>query len=120
MTYFLLALVVVGTVSGDLLKASAMRRIGEVDDFRLGALGRLGRAMAASPVFCLSIGAYAVSFFGFMALVSITEVSFAVPATAAAYVVETVLARFVLQENITSRRWLGALLVACGVVMISL
>jgi len=111
-TVFLLALVIFGTVAGDLLKAAAMRRLD----------GSNWRTMAAaalkSPLMWASIAGYAVSFFGFMALLSIEDVSFAVPATAAGYVVETVLAQALLHERVTPRRWAGAAFVALGVALV--
>jgi uncharacterized membrane protein len=42
-----------------------------------------------------------------------------VPASAATLVFETILARFILKERVDSRRWLGACLVACGVVLLA-
>lgn len=119
MTVFLLALVVGGTVAGDLLKAAAMRRIGEVDGFRASALSRAAALAGRSLLFWLSIAAYAISFFGFMALVSVEDVSFAVPATAAAYAVETLLASRLLGETVSARRWSAAALVSCGVALVS-
>ena len=118
MIYFLLALVVLGTVAGDLLKATGMRRLGEMHDFGARAMTRTLARVARSGWLWACIVAYAVSFFGFMALVSITELSFAVPATAAGYVVETLLARFALGEQISARRWWGAALVVAGVAMV--
>jgi uncharacterized membrane protein len=53
-----------------------------------------------------------------MALVSVADVSFAVPATAAGYVVETLLAGLLLKEAISPRRWCGAALVVCGVILV--
>jgi drug/metabolite transporter (DMT)-like permease len=118
MIYFLLALVVFGTVAGDLLKAAGMRRLGEVDDFRPTSLMNvLARAACSGWIWACLVG-YTISFFGFMALVSVTDLSFAVPATAAGYVVETVLARVALDEEVSPRRWWGAALVAAGVAMV--
>ncbi len=117
MTVFLLSLVVGGTVAGDLLKALGMRRQGAPDAFGAGALGRFAAAVAGNRLFWQSIAAYAVSFFGFMALLSIREVSFAVPATASGYAVETVLAKLFLGERISGRRGLGAALVVAGVAL---
>jgi drug/metabolite transporter (DMT)-like permease len=118
MIYFLLALVVCGTVAGDLLKAAGMRRLGEVDDFRPASLtNALARAARSGWIWACLAG-YTVSFFGFMALVSVADLSFAVPATAAGYVIETVLARVALGEQVSLRRWGGAALVAAGVAMI--
>jgi transporter family protein len=62
----------------------------------------------------------AVSFFALMALLSITNLSFAVPATAFSYVLETALAKYILKEHIGWRRWAGTSLVGCGVLLVSL
>lgn len=113
MTVFLLALVILGTVAGDLLKAAAMRRLEITADW----VGAAAEALR-SPLLWASIGGYAVSFFGFMALLSVEDVSFAVPATAAGYVVETVLARTFLGERVSPRRWAGVAFVAVGVALV--
>jgi drug/metabolite transporter (DMT)-like permease len=60
----------------------------------------------------------AFSFFSFMALVQVEPLSFAVPASAASFIVETVLAKLVLHERIGAKRAAGALLVLAGVVLI--
>ena len=118
MTWFLLALVILGTIAGDLLKAASMRRLSAQIDVAVGGVWGAVVAAVRSPLMVLSIAGYAVSFFGFMALVSISDLSFAVPATAAGYVVETLLAPFFLGEAISGRRWAGACLVAVGVALI--
>jgi len=46
--------------------------------------------------------------------------SFAVPASAGSLVIETILARVVLNERVDSRRWIGAALVAGGVWLLAL
>jgi uncharacterized membrane protein len=68
----------------------------------------------------VSVVCSGISFFAFLRLVSIADLSFAVPATAASYVFETVLAKYVLKERISGARWAGAWLVACGVALLSL
>ncbi len=67
----------------------------------------------------LSVVFMAISFFAFTQLLAIADLSFAVPATALTIPAETVMARFVLEENVDSRRWAGALCVAAGVALIS-
>ena len=62
----------------------------------------------------------AISFFSFLKLLTIADLSFAVPATAITYVLETLLARYVLKERVNWLRWAGASLVICGVVLVSL
>jgi drug/metabolite transporter (DMT)-like permease len=119
MKWLLVAVIVVCTTIGEVLQAKGMRAQGEVDDFHPGALGRVLAAMARNRLIIASVGCMAVSFFTFMALLSVADVSFAVPATAASYVLETILAKFLLKERISARRWVGASLVACGVALLS-
>jgi drug/metabolite transporter (DMT)-like permease len=40
--------------------------------------------------------------------------------TAVTYVLETVLAKYVLKEHVNRLRWAGAALVICGVALVSL
>lgn len=68
----------------------------------------------------LSVVFMAISFFCFTQLVKVADLSFAVPATAASFVIETVLARLMLKETVTAARWTGALLVAAGVALLAL
>ena len=62
----------------------------------------------------------AVSFFAYLGLLTIADLSFAVPATAITYVLETILAKYLLKEQVNWLRWAGASLVICGVALVSL
>jgi uncharacterized membrane protein len=116
MTRWLLVAAVVGsTVLCDLLQSWDMKRHGEVLDFRPS---RLARLFARWPV-ALSVVFMATSFFAFLQLLVIEDLSFAVPATAASLVVETFLAQALLRERVLPQRWAGCLLVATGVVLLS-
>ena len=97
----LVAGIVFSTACADLLQSHGMRR------------GGASWKLPASIVFM------AVSFFCFTQLLKIADLSFAVPATAASFVLETLLARLILKENVDRRRWAGAVLVACGVAILA-
>jgi len=120
MKWLLVAIIAGATTISDVMQAAAMKRHGEIHDFRPGAIGRLLALLARNKLVVGSIAAMTISFFAFIALLSIADLSFAVPATAASYVLETALAKYLLKERITLGRWAGALLVACGVAMLSL
>jgi drug/metabolite transporter (DMT)-like permease len=120
MRWFLVALIAVATTISDVLQAAAMKRHGEIHDFRPGALGRLFALLVRNRLILASIAVMAVSFFAFIALLSVADLSFAVPATAASYVLETVLAKYLLHEPVSVERWAGASLVALGVALLSL
>src|SRR5690242_3646747 len=118
MNWLLVAIVVAATTIKDVLQAIAMKRHGEIHDFRPGALGRLMRLLANNRIIVASVLCSGVSFFAFLRLVATAELSFAVPATAASFVFETVLAKYVLKERVEAARWMGACLVACGVALL--
>lgn len=113
--WFLVGAVVGSTVACDLLQSWEMKRQGEVTDFRPA---RVAAWFQRWPL-ALSVVFMAVSFFAFLQLLQLEDLSFAVPATAASLVVETFLAKIVLKESVDPRRWLGAILVACGVALLA-
>jgi drug/metabolite transporter (DMT)-like permease len=119
MKWLLVAMVAAGSTLGDALQSSAMKRHGEVHHFGLRSVWSVLGRVFREPRILGSIVAFAVSFFSFLRLLSIADISFAVPATAISYVFELLVARYALKENVTWRRWLGALLVACGVALLS-
>ncbi len=118
MKWLLLSVVVGSTVLGDLLQSHEMKRSGE-QSVGLRGLGRILQLIARQRFLLIAIVCMAISFFAFMALVQVEPMSFAVPASAASFVLETVLAKMLLKEHISSRRALGALLVLCGVVLVA-
>ncbi|MGE5645541.1 MAG: EamA family transporter [Acidobacteriota bacterium] len=120
MNWLLVAVIVGATVLADYFQALGMRRHGEIHDFRPGALGRAAAALARNWCVIAAVGMMAVSFFAFLKLLSAADLSFAVPATAASFVIETLIAKRFLRERVTWRRWAGAGLVACGVALLAL
>ncbi len=118
--WLLVSIIVASTVLGDLLQTVEMKRVGEVEDFRPSGITRLLAEMARRKFLILAVACMAVSFFAFIKLLSIADLSFAVPATAATVVLETILAKLLLQEAVDVRRWAGAGLVACGVALLAL
>ena len=49
-----------------------------------------------------------------MSLLSVADLSFVLPVTAAGYGISTVLGRFVLHEQVSPSRWAGAILITLG------
>lgn len=119
MKWLLVASIVGSTVLSDLLQSYEMKRQGEVTDFRPTALGRVFAAVLRRKLFLLAVVCMAISFFSLLELLRIADLSFAVPATAATYVVETLLAKLFLKESVTWQRWAGATLVAGGVLLLA-
>lgn len=107
--------IVLSTSAADLLKSRGMRDHGELDDFRLGALGRALVNISQNRFVIAAVLADIVSFVAFVVLLSMAELSFAVPATAAIFVVETICARLLLKEQVSWQRWFGVFFIVCGI-----
>ena len=119
MKWLLVLLIVACNTVGDLLNAHGMRRHGEVHEFHPSALGRLAASLARNRFVLGGMVAMALAFYALLPLLSLADLSFAVPATSASYLFETILAKMLLKEDVRWERWLGACLVACGVGLLA-
>ncbi len=115
MPWIYVAVIVVSTVASDLLQSWEMKRHGEVT-----GIGRLLKLLLTKAPLIGSIVFLAISFYAFLALLAVADLSFAVPATALSLVAETVLARLLLKEQVTPARWAGTGLVTLGVALLAL
>lgn len=118
MKWILLSIVVVSAVIGDLLQSYEMKDEGDPSGASPGLL-RVLRLVASRRYLLLSVLSMAVSFFAFLALIQTEPLSFAVPASAASFILETVLAKVLLGEQVSIRRGAGVLLVFGGILLIS-
>ena len=117
MKWAMVTLMVSATVMSDVLQSFEMKRAGEQT---VGARGlmRILKLIASRRYLILAVLCLAFSFFSFMALVQKEPLSFVVPASAASFILETVLAKVALKEQVGLRRAAGALLVLGGVVLL--
>ena len=115
----LLGLIVGSTVMGDVLQSFEMKRHGEIQNFHPRGIAKVLATLARKKFLILAIFFMAISFFAFMTLLETADLSFAVPVSAASLVLETILAKLVLKERVDTRRWLGAILVLGGVVLLA-
>jgi drug/metabolite transporter (DMT)-like permease len=111
-------------IAGEVLIASAMRDLGDLDNHRTGPglKGFLGpiKAVLSSPKFLIGAFCMAFNFFAMLWALSIVDLSLAAPAIASlTYIGNAIAAKLVLGENVDRRRWLAVLFVCVGVVLIS-
>jgi drug/metabolite transporter (DMT)-like permease len=118
MKWILVAIIALSNTAGDLLNTAGMKRIGPIEDLSLRSFLQLCLAIFRSPMVLAGIASLAVGFFAIMSLLSIAPVSFAIPATASSYLFETLLAKYILKEDVRVRRWAAAALVVTGVVLL--
>jgi ceramide glucosyltransferase len=118
-TFLLLCSLILCSSLGEILCAKGMQQIGDVSFRPRALLGAFWRMLRNQYLF-FGIVFMAASFFSFISLLSYADLSFVVPLTAVGYITNTLGARFFLHERISRERWLGTLLVAFGVFLISL
>ena len=114
-----IALIILASTTGDVLLSYSMKRVGNVGELgkRRGLLAVVGRVLT-TPTFALGVMAMGVAFYSLLFGLSWGNLSLVVPASASlTFVANALAARIFLHERVGRRRWIAALLVAGGVVL---
>ena len=119
-TWLAVMLVVLADAGGNICLTRGMKQMGEVTTLRPRELVRLGRRALGTPMLGLGIGCMAVAFFAFMAVLSWADLSLVQPATALGFVISVLGARYLLNERVTTARWIGTICISIGIALISL
>ena len=118
--FLLLCVIVVAGTGGELCVTRAMKKIGEVTDFRPLALVRFILNALVVGWMWIGIAMMTIAFFALLAALSFENVSFVVPVTALSYAAGAVGAVLFLRERISAQRWIGVLIVCAGVTIVLL
>jgi len=116
-----IGMIVLASSAGDVLLSSAMKRIGDLDELqtRSGILAVVGKIFRERH-FLMGLGCMAVGFFSLLTALSWGDASLVAPASASlTFMVSAALAKIFLKENVDRRRWMSALLVCIGVVLLA-
>jgi drug/metabolite transporter (DMT)-like permease len=116
-----IAVIVLTSTAGDVLLSRAMKQVGDVGALRrrVGVLTVLARILK-NPNFLLGVMAMATAFYSLLFGLSWGDLSLVVPAsTSLTFITNAVAARIFLHERVDQRRWVAALLVAGGVVLLA-
>jgi drug/metabolite transporter (DMT)-like permease len=120
-TWGAILLIVIASVTGDILLSRAMKQVGDVDELRRRSsmLAVVGRVLQ-NPYFLLGVVAMAAAFFSLLFALSWGDVSLVAPASASlTFVGNAAAAKLFLHERVDRRRWIAAGLVACGVAFLA-
>ncbi|MGH9353666.1 MAG: EamA family transporter [Terriglobia bacterium] len=114
-------LLIVSTVfassAGDILCAKGMSEGRELNIFHPTGLLHALEYIFTRRLVIFGYVCYALAFISLIALLSVAQLTVAVPATAFSFVVDTLGARFILHERIRWKRWVGVICVSAGVVL---
>src|SRR6201987_1056237 len=114
----LLFLIVFAGTGGELCVTRAMKKIGEVKDFRPASLVQTIFRVLGVGWMWLGVALMALAFFSLLGMLSLESVSFVVPVTALNYVAGALGGKFFLGERVMGRRWAGVFLVCIGVTCV--
>jgi drug/metabolite transporter (DMT)-like permease len=120
-TWAAVAAIVIASTAGDILLAYAMQKVGDLGDIREkhGLLSAIGRVLG-SGWFLLGVCCMALAFFSLLIGLSWADVSLVAPASASiTFVTNAVAPKIFLKENVDRRRWLSAIFVAAGVLLLA-
>ncbi|MBW1916821.1 MAG: EamA family transporter [Deltaproteobacteria bacterium] len=118
-TLLTLIIAVISVSIGDVLLSHGMKQIGAVSSYQPHALLKLGVQIFSHPTIILGILCLAVFFFLWLAVLSWSDLSFALPLTALSYVLTAFLAQYLLEETVTPIRWAGTVLICMGVALVT-
>ena len=111
----LLMLSVVTAACGQLLL-----KLGALKLAAITPAGMLDRILAAVmiPELMAGLSAYGLSAIAYILLLTRVKLSVAAPSTALIYIFSVLIGLFVFKEPVSTLRWLGLSLIACGVVLV--
>jgi len=99
---------------GETLLSAGMKQVGKGGH---NGFGFVGAAISDWHVLC-GTSLMIVYFSLYSLALSWKDISFVLPITAMSYLVVALLANFCLHETVTPTRWLGALIITLGVVVV--
>jgi len=109
--YLILLAVMLTASVGDTLLSHGMAQVGPVSLHHLGML-----LVALKNPWVISGIVLLIGFFSsYLTALSWADLTFVLPSTAFCYVIVALLSRFWLHETISVYRWLGIILIVCGV-----
>jgi uncharacterized membrane protein len=109
--YLVLAGVAVFAVTGDSLVSRGMKEVGGVSLHHLSDIV----LVVFRPEIALGI-LFLLAFFGcYMAALSWADLTYVLPTTSVSFILLTLVARFILHENVSVARWLGVVMISIGV-----
>lgn len=116
---FVLLLLSVGfATAGQLVLKEAMARVGRIGTAQVNAAGDTIGRMVSEPLLWLGLTLFGVSALFWLVVLSHVPLSLAYPVVGISYILIVAFARFIRHEPVPSLRWLGVVLIACGIAVI--
>lgn len=115
----LIILSVALAVCGQVSLKIGMNKVGEISATHLSKPLQTLIKMFSNPNVFFGLALYVLAAIIWLVVLSKVDLSFAYPMMGLSYVFILFISKFFLKENVMSLRWLGAILICVGVVLIS-
>ena len=113
--YLVIANIVIFGPFGDAFLARGMKQVPAISVHHLLTVF----SAVANPFVILGIVFLVIAMASYMTALSFADLSYVLPATAAGYVVMTLLSIFWLHEHVSAQRWAGVALIVIGVGLVA-
>lgn len=113
--YLVLAGVSVFAVTGDSLVSRGMKQVGSISLHNLPSI----ILVVFRPEIALGIFFLLAFFACYTSALSWADLTYVLPATSISFILLTLVAKFILHENVSLTRWMGVLLISIGVGVVT-
>ncbi len=118
-TSIVIAIAVLAQAVGNTVLSKGMKEIASQPSFADGfSVMMLVQAMQ-NPLIWAGIVLLIVFFAAFLSALSWADLSFVLPATASGYILNVFLANRYLGEPVSASRWMGSVLIFCGIALVA-
>ena len=114
----LLGIAVVSQAAGNVLLSDGMKSVAGLTSVVSGDWLELSLQVCCSPPILLGLAFLIISFVLFATTLSRADLSYVLPLVSSEVVVNVAFAKYFLQETVPPTRWVGAVLISMGVVLV--
>ncbi len=119
-TIVVISIAVVIATIGDILMATGVKSLGEVQVRDWASFVAVVKRVWATPRIFVAVGLMISFFVLWLSVLSWVDLSLALPMTAMTYVLNAILAKPLMGEEVSVRRWVGTIIIFLGVVAVTL
>jgi drug/metabolite transporter (DMT)-like permease len=119
-TIVVILLATMSVAVGETLLSYGMRRAGEIRLEEPSQWLHLVLSVVRNPYVFAGVIFMGIFFFLYLAALSWADLSFVMPLTAMSFIFTTLLAKFILKEEVSWFRWVGTVIITIGIVFVAL
>ena len=117
-TYGVLILAVLAQATGNVFLSKGMKYIGSSNPISEGGLVSITCQAVSSPMIWMGVALSIIFYILFATALSWSDLSFVLPVISFEVVLNVAFGAWLLNEGVSSKRWIGTLLIAIGIFLV--